>query len=105
MPLDWQSGAPAYRVGSVYGPVGALLPAAVVYVGQACDIAAHLAVHAQDHEATYPDELNRPTLHGAWAAVNPVLRDGVEAYVGRRLCPAGTYPDATAVPVTLPVVS
>ena len=77
----------------------------VLHVGQSCDIACRLTAHVRDHEAAYPDESDRPTLHGVWAAVNQVLRDGVEAYIGKRLCPSGTYPDVPPVPVTMPLIA
>lgn len=111
IPLDWQSGSPYFRVGGVYvlWTRSYLLPSSlrttdVVHVGQAFNIAERLDDHARDHEAAYPVLLVRPSLHVVWAAVNPILRDGVEAYVGGCLRPAGTYPDAQPVPVTLPLV-
>lgn len=74
------------------------------HVGQACDIARRHADHARDHEAAYPNALTRPALHCVWAAVNVLLRDDVEAYMGKRPCPAGTYADVVPVPVMLPLV-
>ena len=112
MQLTWWYGwRPAFRVGGVYVVwtrryhyPSLVQTTDVLHVGQAADIAARLDDHARAHEARYPLPIGRPDLCRAWAIVNPFLRDGVERYVGNRLCPGGVYPDGTPVPVTLPTL-
>lgn len=116
MPLLWQSGSPSYRVGGIYivrvkryhYPLATPVTT-VVHVGQTEDIAKRL----DDHVREYVDPLQglpvkaltlvgSPIIQATWAAVARDLRNGVENYVGNRLCPGGVYPNVTPVPVTLP---